>query len=91
MQVKTSRGTQAGIVKTQYGAGVSPSCGKYGHRPYREDEIDFFFIFTATGTMYLIPIAAVAGKSVLSLARYRRYQLSGLTECSYSNQAESSG
>jgi PD-(D/E)XK endonuclease len=91
VQVKTSRGTQVGIMKTQYGLGASPSTGKYGQRPYRADEIDFFFIFTATGAMYLIPIAAVAGRSVLSLARYRRYQLPGLTECSYSNLAERSG
>jgi PD-(D/E)XK endonuclease len=91
VQVKTSRGGQVGITKTQYGTGTSPSTGKYGQRPYRADEIDFFFIFTATGTMYLIPIAAVEGKSVLALTRYRRYQLPGLTECSYSNLAERSG
>jgi hypothetical protein len=91
VQVKISRGTQVGIRKTQYGAGGSPSCGKYGHRPYRADEIDFFFIFTATGAMYLIPIAAVPGRSVLALARYRGYRLPGLTECSYSNQVERSG
>jgi hypothetical protein len=91
VQVKTTRGTSVGITKVQYGLAQSPSSGKYsGRRAYTKTEIDLFFIFTGLGAMYLIPIEAVEGMHHLSLARYAKYRLPELTECSYSNMAERS-
>jgi hypothetical protein len=91
VQVKTTNNGGANITKTQYGIGTSPSTGKYGSRPYAPEEIDFFFILTGTGAMYLIPIDAVAGKRAIELKRYIRYKLPDLCERPYSNLAERSG
>ncbi len=91
VQVKTARGATARLTKTQYGLGSTPSSGKYGHRPYKADEVDLFFIFAASGAMYLIPISAVTGMRGIALGRYERYRLPGLTERPYSNLEERSG
>lgn len=42
--------------------------------PYDPDEVDLLFIVDGDGWMYLIELAAVAGKTVLSLNAYRRYR-----------------
>lgn len=92
VQVKTTCGDAVGVTKVQYGLRSTPSTGKYGgRRPYTTDEIDLFFIYAATGAMYLIPVAAVEGMQRLALSRYSRYRLPGLAERPYSNLAESSG
>ena len=92
VQVKTTCGDTVGVTRVKYGLRSYPSSGKYGgRRPYSADEIDLFFIYTATGAMYLIPVTAVKGMTRLALTRYAGYRLSGLTERPYSNLAESSG
>lgn len=91
VQVKTARGSTARLTKTQYGLGSTPSTGKYGHRPYNADEVDLFFIFAASGAMYLIPLNAVIGLRAIALGRYDGYRLYGLTERPYSNLEERSG
>jgi PD-(D/E)XK endonuclease len=76
VQVKTgSNSSRVGITRAPYGAGSSPSTGKYGRRPYEASEIDLFFIYLATGEKYLIPLSAVEGLRALALARYAKYQL----------------
>lgn len=76
VQVKTGANERhIGITRTIYGPGASPSSGKYGRQPYEADEIDLFFIYTAAGAMYLIPIEVVSGMRFLALARYVGYQL----------------
>jgi PD-(D/E)XK endonuclease len=92
VQVKTTNNGTASLTRTQYGLGTSrPSTGKYGSRPYAPDEIDLFFIVTGTGLMYLIPLAAVAGKRGIALERYAQYLLPDTLGRPYSNSAESSG
>jgi PD-(D/E)XK nuclease superfamily protein len=76
VQVKTSQsGKVVGISRTHYGAGKSPSTGKYGRHPYQAGEVDLFFIYTGAGSMYLIPANAVAEMTRLSLDRYSNCRL----------------
>jgi PD-(D/E)XK endonuclease len=42
---------------------------------YGIDEVDLFFIVDGEMTLYLIPIAAVAGKTVISLSAYTPYRV----------------
>jgi len=76
VQVKTGANERhIGITRTIYGTGASPSTGKYGRQAYSKDEIDLFFIYTAAGAMYLIPIEVVQGMRFLAMARYANYRL----------------
>jgi hypothetical protein len=76
VQVKTSGNPRrVSITRTVYGVGTTPSGGKYGRRPYEADEIDLFFIYLASGEMFLIPLAAVLGHRNIALPRYAGYQL----------------
>jgi hypothetical protein len=75
VQVKTTRSTSVNITRTAYGSAFTPSMGRYGHIPYKPDELDLFFIYTLTRSMYLIPFAAVQGMTALALKKYERYLL----------------
>jgi len=43
------------------------SNGQRRHVAYTPDEVDYFFVVTSTGTMYLIPIDVVAGQIRVTL------------------------
>jgi len=59
-----------GIGRKKYNAQAVPNAGgKTKQVPYTADEIDLFFIRTGSGEIYLIPLAAVAGKTTLVLDR----------------------
>lgn len=74
IQVKTvmSESWHCGISRKEYfksGAG--------GHRRalYGADDIDFFGCVTVDGTIFLIPIAAVAGRTTIALRKFAAFQI----------------
>jgi hypothetical protein len=74
IQVKsTTRRERSGryairLRKSQYGASWNPACGSQGgSRPYRPDEVDFFFVVTGDGSKYLIPLSETSGATRLVL------------------------
>jgi hypothetical protein len=45
-------------------------------RTYREDEVDYFFILTGDGSVYLIPLAVTGGARSLVLdSKYAAYRV----------------
>jgi hypothetical protein len=42
-------------------------------QPYDPDCVDLFFVIDGDGLMYLIPIAAVAGRTSINVGAYRRF------------------
>jgi hypothetical protein len=42
--------------------------------PYDPDDVDLFFITAADGWLYLIHMAAVAGRTAISLGAYRQFR-----------------
>lgn len=83
VQVKTSRSRtpqgrfSVGIQCRDFAAANTPSTRLTGGwRPYRVGEIDYFFIHTAAGDNYLIPVEATAGSTTLVLdAKYARFRV----------------
>lgn len=75
IQVKTTNGNVARLLRTSYGKTHFPSTGNYGTSIYREDEVDFFFICTGSGDRYLIPWSITGEKGRISLARYANFKL----------------
>jgi hypothetical protein len=73
VQIKTTRARRANryavaIRRYRYDAEAGMSArGRVRSDPYTKDEIDLFFIITAGGPMYLIPVEAVAGLTGLLL------------------------
>lgn len=83
VQVKTTRTLLAsgrhvvGLVRSQYGREKPmESCGRYGRRAYRDGEVDYFFVYTSHGEMYLIPLHVVAGRRDIVLdTKYAMFRL----------------
>ncbi len=40
---------------------------------YDPNELDYFFVIDGLGHMYLVPIAAVAGRTTMSVGGYQKY------------------
>lgn len=66
-----------GISRMEYGnATVLNANGTRKKRPYQVGEIDFFFISTAAGDKYLIPLEATSGACSLTLdGKYSAYKV----------------
>lgn len=74
VQVKTvSRPTCRGVWEASISRSVRSSEGS--QLMYDPDEIDLFFIVDGEMRMYLIPVATVAGKIVISLKAYAVYRI----------------
>lgn len=56
-----------GIARSEYQGVESKYARRRKRVPYEPDDIDLFFIVTATGKMYLIPIGVVEGQLTLNL------------------------
>lgn len=78
VQIKTTRSNVVGLKRTTYGKNATPSMGRYVRTRYGDDELDFFFVYTAVGEMYLIPYEAVAGLASIVLSRYAKYRVDGV-------------
>jgi hypothetical protein len=74
IQVKSTT-SKSSAGKWQVGIGQRPySGGSTAPRtPYDSDSIDFFFIVDASGNLYLLPIEAVAGLTIIYLSAYEEY------------------
>jgi len=44
-----------------------------GKAPYDPDELDYFFVVSGDGMLYLIPTSVIAGMVDISLIAYQRY------------------
>lgn len=75
VQVKSTRSRDkkgqwiAGISRQVYDAAVRSANGARSRHPYSAEDLDFFFVVTASNEMYLLPVAVVAGRSTLTLDR----------------------
>jgi hypothetical protein len=83
IQVKTTTAKDrygrwaVGISRKEYGAEAERNAdGSRKKRPYRSDEVDFFFIVTGCGDKYLIPLPATQGATALTLNhKYAAYKV----------------
>jgi hypothetical protein len=83
IQVKTTTAKDrysrwsVGISRKEYGADSERNAdGARKRRPYRSDEVDFFFIVTGCGDKYLIPLPATEGATALTLNdKYAAYKV----------------
>ncbi|MCW2930004.1 MAG: hypothetical protein JWM19_966 [Actinomycetia bacterium] len=67
----------AGVARMEYAASSEANAnGSRQRRPYRDHEIDFFFIVTGGGDRYLIPLEATDGAAGLTLNdKYAAYKV----------------
>lgn len=81
IQVKSTITQEAGrwavrISRKEYAPGVANSGGARRQCVYREGEIDFFFIVTADGSQFLIPLSSTSGAGHLTLdSKYSAYKV----------------
>jgi hypothetical protein len=83
VQVKTTTAKDrygrwsVGISRKEYGSEAERNAdGSRKRRPYRSDEVDFFFIVTGCADKYLIPFAATEGATALTLNdKYAAYKV----------------
>lgn len=76
IQVKSSQSREAStghyivrLVKSSYVAAGGGRPGRYVQIPYGEDELDWFFVYCADGSTFLIPQRVVLRKATITVTR----------------------